>query len=439
MVDATATRHDSYRSGASYPFCPGCGHGGLLDQLNRALVTLQVDPRRTVIVSDIGCSGLSDQYFHTHAFHGLHGRSLTYATGIKLARPDLRVIVIMGDGGCGIGGAHLLSAARRNIGLTVLVFNNFNFGMTGGQHSVTTPPGRYTATTPGGNLERPLDVCATVAANGAAYVYRGTAFDADLHERLAEGLSVDGFALFDLWELCTAYFAPQNAFSKLELMATLGGLRFATGVLHRDARPEYARALRAAGGGRELSAPRWLAPRHAPGLSGRFGLVLAGAAGGKVRSAARLAGLAAILSGLRVTQRDDYPVTVKSGPSISELVFDRGPIESTMLARPDALVVAAAEGLPKVARYLARMGPSECVFVTPEFAALETRARVVVVDLDAAGARLARPQRALALLASALGKLGVVPREALREAATLHAPAYAEANLKAIDAGWRAA
>lgn len=433
-MDASV-EHDTYRSQAPYPFCPGCGHGGLLDHLDRALVRLQLDPRRTVIVSDIGCSGLSDQYFRTHAFHGLHGRSLTYATGIKLARPDLHVIVVMGDGGCGIGGAHLLSAARRNVGLTVLVFNNFNFGMTGGQHSVTTPPGARTATTPGGSLERPLDVCATVAANGAAWVYRGTSFDADLHDVLAEALSVDGFALLDLWELCTAYFAPQNALSKAALQGLLAELRFPTGVLHRDARPEYARALRAAGGGRALAAPQPLRPRHAAALSRRFGLVLAGAAGGKVRSAARLVGTAAILSGLRVTQRDDYPVTVKTGASVSELVFDREAIEYAGIARPDALVIAGAEGLAKARPRLLAMQPDDAVFVTPEFARVETRARIVTVDV----AGVARPQRALALAAAAVARLGVLPREALRDAVRHGASDWVDANLKALEVGFGAA
>ena len=139
----------TYRNERDYPFCPGCGHGLILNQLNAALVKLGLDPTRVVIVTDIGCQGLGDQYFATNAFHGLHGRSIAYATGIKLADPDLKVIVMMGDGGTGIGGAHLLNAARRNIGLTVLVFNNFNFGMTGGEHSVTTPPGGVTATTTG--------------------------------------------------------------------------------------------------------------------------------------------------------------------------------------------------------------------------------------------------------------------------------------------------
>ena len=124
-----------------YPFCPGCGHSLILNSLNKALIQLQVDPEDIVIVSDIGCVGLSDKYFITNTFHGLHGRSVTYATGIKLANPELKVIVAMGDGGCGIGGHHLINAARRNIGVTVLVFNNFNYGMTGGEHSATTPTG----------------------------------------------------------------------------------------------------------------------------------------------------------------------------------------------------------------------------------------------------------------------------------------------------------
>ena len=181
---------------------------------------LGLDPKRVVIVTDIGCQGLGDQYFATHAFHGLHGRSIAYATGIKLADPDLKVIVIMGDGGTGIGGAHLLNAARRNIGLTVLVFNNFNFGMTGGEHSVTTPPGGVTATTRAGNVERPLDLCATVAVNGAGFVWRGTAFDRDLADIIAEAMRSESFALLDIWELCTAYYVPNNEFSRKSLEAT---------------------------------------------------------------------------------------------------------------------------------------------------------------------------------------------------------------------------
>ena len=108
---ATVTPLATYRNETPYPFCPGCGHGSILDALNQALVDLAIDPRKVVLVSDIGCSGLSDQYFTTNAFHGLHGRSLTYASGIKLARPELTVVVILGDGGTGIGGRNDRRAA----------------------------------------------------------------------------------------------------------------------------------------------------------------------------------------------------------------------------------------------------------------------------------------------------------------------------------------
>ena len=120
-------------------FCPGCAHDQVLHALDRALTDMGLSGEKTAIVTDIGCSGLLDTFFNTHAFHGLHGRALTYATGIKLAQPGLKVIVTMGDGGMGIGGAHVLSTCRRNIDLTLLVLNNFNYGMTGGQCSATTP------------------------------------------------------------------------------------------------------------------------------------------------------------------------------------------------------------------------------------------------------------------------------------------------------------
>jgi len=134
-AEITVTPLATYRNERPYPFCPGCGHGPILDCLDRALVDLGIDPRRVVLVSDIGCSGLSDQYFVTSAFHGLHGRSLTYASGIKLADPALIVIVLMGDGGVGIGGAHLLAAARR---AQVLARRQLEF-VAGVTHELRTP------------------------------------------------------------------------------------------------------------------------------------------------------------------------------------------------------------------------------------------------------------------------------------------------------------
>jgi len=279
----TVTPLATYRNETPYPFCPGCGHGPILDALNRALVKLGWNPGDVVIVSDIGCSGLSDQYFVTSVFHGLHGRSITYASGIKLVRPELHVIVIMGDGGAGIGGAHLLSAARRNIGLTVLVLNNLNFGMTGGQHSTTTPPGAITSTTPAGHLERPLDICATVAVNGAAYVMRGTRFDRDLPDRIAEAMTTEGFALLDIWAMCTAHFVPANQLDRKAFHRIMDRLGFARGVLEHREVEDYGKAYhRAHAGdpGESTIAPHPIQPAFPATLDRQRSVVIAGSAGG---------------------------------------------------------------------------------------------------------------------------------------------------------------
>jgi 2-oxoglutarate/2-oxoacid ferredoxin oxidoreductase subunit beta len=415
LTSAPAT----YRNERVYPFCPGCGHGLILNQLNLALMKLGLDPRRVVIVSDIGCQGLGDQYFITNAFHGLHGRSIAYATGIKLADPDLKVIVLIGDGGTGIGGAHLLNAARRNVGLTVLVFNNFNFGMTGGEHSVTTPPGGITATTRDGNLERPLDLCATVAANGAGFAWRGTAFDRDLADVIADAVQSECFALLDIWELCTAYYVPNNDFSRKMLEETRGALGMQNGTVHRETRPEYARGVHAAGTEhttRSLLGPKPIAPRFASSLDREFRFVIAGSAGGKVRSLARTLGEAALLAGLWATQQDDYPVTVQTGHSISELIFSPREILFTGVTRPDALVLISEEGRRMSDRYLAAMTAESWLFTTPAFAALQTPARHVILDFEAAGVRDGKKHLALLMSSVALRQLGLFPLEALEEA-----------------------
>jgi pyruvate/2-oxoacid:ferredoxin oxidoreductase beta subunit len=435
----TITTLSTYRNETPYPFCPGCGHGPILDRLTEALVSLQVDPKQVVLVSDIGCSGLSDQYFATSAFHGLHGRSLTYATGIKLARPDLKVIVIMGDGGTGIGGAHLLSAARRNIGITVLVFNNFNFGMTGGQHSTTTPPGAITSTTPGGNLERPLDICATVAANGAGYVWRGTSFDHDLPERIAEAVRSECFALLDIWELCTAYYVPKNKASKKTLTEILNQLQLKAGLLQRAEHPEYAAAYRDASmplRGKPLPSPRPIAPRFSSALERPFRMVVAGSAGGKVLSSARLVGEAALLSGLWAAQRDDYPITIKAGHSVAELVLSANQIEFTGIDRPDAAVLLSRDGVSKVEHQLAAMQPGDRVFAVPDVADVKTKAAVQIIDPKQAPVKLAAGRVSLYCVSRALKQLGVIPPESLEAAATLRPSEFAEENVETIRMGF---
>jgi len=421
-----------------YFFCPGCGHSLITNHLNAALVKLQLDPHKVVIVTDIGCSGLADKYFTTNAFHGLHGRSVTYATGIKLADPQLKVIVLMGDGGCGIGGNHLINAARRNIGVSVVVFNNFNYGMTGGQHSVTTPVEGITSSTPFGQLEKPMDICQTMAVNGASFVARIIAFDKQLPDILATAIQNDGFSLVDIWELCTAYYVPNNRFSKNMLENTLSGLNFPTGVIHQSARPEYTQAYRQSVAKEAGTVPMPVRPipvKYASQLKRRIEIIIAGAAGKKINSAATLFCRGAVLSGLWASQRNDYPVTVKSGHSVSEVILSHEKSGYTGISRPGLVLLLYKEGLPIVKPHLIEMAAEDTLIVNSSLLPLETKAKVIPIDFSQTGGWANKKEFwAIMALAKALSSMNIYPLEAFKEAVAGRAE-FAEDNLAAIEAG----
>lgn len=418
-------------------FCPGCGHATILKALDQALLRLYIDPNRIVIISDIGCAGLSDRYFKTHAFHGLHGRSITYATGVKLANPELKVIVLIGDGGCGIGGHHLINAARRNIGVTTLVFNNLNYGMTGGEHSVSTPTGAHTTTTRHGQIEQPLDIAGTVALNGASFAARTTTFDADLPDLIAQALQNDGFSLLDIWELCTAYFVPNNRFSKSALLETMQQLGFHTGILMNKPRPPFHQAYTESH--RSVFDQPPFTPHPIPicfnhHLQAPISLVLAGSAGTKIGSAASLFGAGAIASGLWVTQRDDYPVTVKAGHSISELILSPEPIHYTGIASPDFLVVLFPEGLARTRGILSSLSSQATLILNADLPPVQTPARQVRLDIKSAlpwGRKKEYP--AIMALGFLLQNYNLYPLEAFQEAIAAR-PKFARDNLAALSA-----
>ena len=417
-----------------FPFCPGCGHGTILERLDAALVRMGVDPKKLVIVSDIGCSGLSDKFFATNAFHGLHGRSVTYATGVKLANPDLHVVVLVGDGGCGIGGHHLINAARRNIGVTVIVFNNLNYGMTGGEHSVSTPPSGVTTTTPLGQIERPMDICRTVAVNGASFVARTTTFDADVTDLMERALRNDGFSLVDVWELCTAYYAPTNKLSRKSMEGLLDSLSFPVGVLADEARPEYAKAYReqhAGAVGGEPMAARPIDQRFESTLERPLSWVLAGAAGKRIGSAAGALARGGVLSGLWATQRNDYPVTVRTGFSLSEVILSPEEVLFTGTPRPDVILDIFPEGHGKVAARIKALGPEARVYRTADVPAVETAATTVTLDFSQApGFERKKDAWGLMAVAVALRDTGAYPLDALREAAGADGAAAVEAALR---------
>ncbi|MFC2088678.1 2-oxoacid:ferredoxin oxidoreductase subunit beta [Calditrichota bacterium] len=189
-------------------WCEGCGDGIALKAILRAVDNLKWEKDKIAMVSGIGCSSRTPGYVDFNTLHTTHGRAIAFATGLKMARSDLNVIVVTGDGDAtAIGGNHLIHAARRNINLTVLVYNNFIYGMTGGQVSPTTPMGDFATTAPYGGLENTFDIAGLTIAAGASYVARASVYHAKMLERLIErALEKKGFSLVEIMSPCpTAY------------------------------------------------------------------------------------------------------------------------------------------------------------------------------------------------------------------------------------------
>lgn len=184
-------------------FCQGCGNGTLLNLTARAIDELGI-MNDVAMIGGVGCSSWIATYFKTDCFKTLHGRTLPTAIGLKLARPDKKIIVFVGDGdGVGIGGNHFIHAARKNIDLTVIMLNNNIYGMTGGQTAPTTPQGEKTATSPYGKIEPPIDPCRIAEAAGATYVARWTAAQpVQLKNAIKEAVRHPGFAFIEMVCAC---------------------------------------------------------------------------------------------------------------------------------------------------------------------------------------------------------------------------------------------
>lgn len=193
-------------------WCPGCGHGIIMRAIAVAIDNLGLDKDKVCIVSGIGCSSRAPGYMDFNTLHTTHGRALAFATGVKHANPELEVIVITGDGDASaIGGNHLIHAARRNIGLTTIVFNNNIYGMTGGQYSPTTPTGDLGTTAPYGNIDPTFDIAKLAAAAGATYAARSTVYHArPLAKYIETAIAHKGFSLVEAISTCPTYYGRKN-------------------------------------------------------------------------------------------------------------------------------------------------------------------------------------------------------------------------------------
>ncbi len=436
----TGKRFDTYMTDkpGPLPFCPGCGHHELTKALDRALVNLQPDPRKVVIVTDIGCIGLVDRYFVTGAFHGLHGRSVTYGCGLKLARPDLTVIVLQGDGGSGIGFNHLVNAARRNIGIKLIIGNNLNYGMTGGQHSVTTPAGGLTTTTPAGNIEQPLDLCRTVAAAGGSWIHRTTTFEKDLPDIITRALELPGFGMIDVWELCMAYYSPRNRLKKKDLYDYMDRNGFERGQIADSPRADYAeQVLRGQESDEGTGVSRQvIETAFGHSLRKQTGIILAGSAGQRVRSTAGLFSMGAMMSGLEVSQKDDYPITVMTGHSVSEVILSPAPIEYTAIDTPDCMIVISPDGLKRTGAGIAALPGSSTLFIDDTLEAPETAARTIPLPLSRKSGASRRFAGTYMAVGAMLAETGFFPVDAFRSAVSKFGRAeYVGASLEALESG----
>ncbi len=258
---AEHTEYKYLRPTQKFPnvWCAGCGIGIVMSALIRAIDRIGLDKDEVALVSGIGCTGRMPVYMDFNTIHTTHGRALAFATGLKIARPAMKVITIMGDGDAlAIGGNHFIHAARRNIGITAIVVNNAIYGMTGGQYSPTTPIGARAATAPYGNVEPPMPICDLAIAAGATYVARSTAYHAvELDRFIEQAIRKNGFSLVEAVSYChTTYGRVNKLGSPVDMMRLLKEnsvsasaaekltveereKKIVRGVMHDVEKPEY--------------------------------------------------------------------------------------------------------------------------------------------------------------------------------------------------------
>jgi len=256
-------------------WCPGCGHGIVLGALLRAVERMALDRSSVVMVSGIGCSSRIEGYADFHTLHTLHGRALAFATGVKLARPELTILVPMGDGDAlAIGGNHFIHAARRNIDLTAIIMNNLTYGMTGGQSSPLSACGEYATTAPFGTLDEPFDAVALATAAGATFVARSTTWHVqELSRVLEQAIRHKGFSVVEVLSQCPTYYGRKNLKGDaVEMLkwyrdttvpisgAADGDGKIRIGVFEDRERPEYSSSYAAMAGRAALDAERGTEP-----------------------------------------------------------------------------------------------------------------------------------------------------------------------------------
>ena len=401
------------------PFCQGCGHGIIVRSIAKAMEQLGYTNHDTVIVSDIGCSGLVDPLFDTHSIHGLHGRAPALGVGVSLGldNPNKKVIVIQGDGGVTIGLQHVLEAARRNIDITLVVMNNLLYGMTGGQISgLSTQKFKeqrdFEVDVP------PFDIVKLAHASGAAFSARATSIKT-YTDVLKNAIEINGFSIVEFSSLCTSY-----AFKKLDELQEV----FEEAEVYRNERIP----VRAHHKERKslLDNLQIIEKEFDSKIEKRVGIVLAGSAGGGVQSAAKLLATTGMFSGLHSTMKGEYPVTVGTGFSIAEVILSTTPVKYTGLETPDVVIIVSDDGWNKIK---GKIKENSTIIFDNSLKNEETESlknKVIYGDFNrVAGKRGA----ALAALAYWINDSGMMEIEALKKSVSSHK--YSKILIEAIEAG----
>jgi 2-oxoglutarate ferredoxin oxidoreductase subunit beta len=362
-------------------YCPGCTHDNITSKLDQAMAKLNLPAEKTVIVTDIGCSGLFDTFFNVHALHGIHGRALTYATGLKLADPDINVIVTMGDGGLGIGGAHVLAACRRNLDITLIILNNFNFGMTGGQYSATTPSDAVVGSEFLNQAEIPIDICGIAESAGATYVARCSGLDKDLAEKICRAIQHKGFSVVETLGMCTGRYTKINKLTPklLDQMIAEGPIR--DGVIEKNLRPEYGERYRfLANHGQSFPAPVSIEKIvNIPDYQLQE-IAILGSAGMRIVTAGDIVCYAGLSAGMNVTVKNDFNITVLRGQSVSEILISPDKIGYTGIELPTVVLALSDDGVKQRQKMFQNLKPDTFLLKEKSISIPETSATVLEVD-----------------------------------------------------------
>jgi pyruvate/2-oxoacid:ferredoxin oxidoreductase beta subunit/Pyruvate/2-oxoacid:ferredoxin oxidoreductase gamma subunit len=401
---------EGFLADAKLPFCKGCGHHFIADNTEKALQRLGMRPLDVILVTDIGCHGVIDENFLTHTVHGLHGRAVALAAGISagLNNPDKKVVVYLGDGGATIGLQHLLDVAHRNFNLTVVLHNNFLYGMTGGQPSGLTPKGFNTPISVTGNHSGGYDICRLLHDAGADYVNRIVGIG-DFSETLAEAFEQDGFSLVEIVELCPSYGVKHNPGMKITRIEEQLGIKTTklTNTKRKPIEIRYRDDLPSLLDGVPVIETGYMSPLTRP-----FSIILGGSAGEGVQSAAGLFANAAMMAGLQVTKKASYPVTVGVGYSTAEIIVSPTAILFTGISEPDVVIITSQEGLDNCRGTIAEMRTG-ILCLDESLQPPQTHTEIVRYDFRGpAGAR----SSALSALLWLLLTKNIFPMQAMRKA-----------------------